>query len=294
MRITDFSHFRMAVEMLGIPSIAGEISRKLRHGDEDVMLENVVCGDDGLYCVIKRGEHFFLTRIILHIVNYKVHFLNQLGRENALLAFRDGDYDAPELRKEIHKYHFSNCQTIKNMFKNDFGKKYKQSHRQDGKFRYMFIENNAVSMEREDQKLNVCTFCLTWFRDKIQQPLQAEKFLPSNFFENIDDAEWLPDCGYPPAATALPNIYPADFVKISKKFRASRNYQCEQCKIDLQHQNLQKFSECHHTDMNVTDNRIANLKCLCIKCHAEQPMHGRIKQQPRYREFLPIWEGNRN
>ncbi len=289
MRLTDFSRFRLAVEMLGIPSIAGGISRELRHGDEDVVLEHVVRGD-GLYSVIKRGEHFFITRIILHIVNYQVYFLNQPGGENALLAFRKDDYDAPELREKIHKYHFSNCQTIKKMFKNNFGKKYKQSHRQDGKFRYIFIEDDKVIKERKDQKLNVCKFCFRWFCDKIQKQLQAKEFLPSDFFDNIDDSEWLPDCGYHPAETALPAIYTEDFAKIAKKIRGLRNYQCEQCKINLQRQDLHKFLHCHHIDMVVTDNRIANLKCLCIKCHAEQPMHGHIKQLSEYLEFLPIWE----
>ena len=290
MKLTDFSRFRAAVTALEIPMVVDEITRALRGGDMDIELEDIICGKNGLYGLIERGGNLFVARIILHITDYKIYFLDRPGNENALRAFHRGDYDAPELRKELHKYHFSHCRTLIRMFKSNHRHRYKQSHRQDGAFRYMFIRDNAVEVDLPEMKLYVCRNCLNWLNEKTEGSLDVETFLPAIFFDQVDSANWLPDCSYETDVSMTFTGYPIDWLEISKKVREKKNYRCEECRIDLQNKSLQKFSHCHHKDGRTENSRIKNLQCLCIKCHAEQPMHGHIKRLPDYQEFLPKWE----
>ncbi len=274
---------------MGIPVIVAKIARDLRVGDMNIKPGDMIYSANGLYGLIERGEHLFITQIILHIAEYQVRFLDGPRKSAALCAFHNSDYDAPELRREIHKYHFSYCKPLKDMFERGRRHRYKQSHRQDGKFRYMFIDGGKVTVDRNEQMLYVCQYCLNWLQQKTGLPLEVKTFLPPTFFENIDNLEWLHDCGYETDEDAGYVGYSDDFKKISKRVRERRDYRCEICKINLSEDSLQKFLDCHHKNANTGDNRIANLLCLCVKCHAEQPMHAHIRQSLRYKEFLPIW-----
>lgn len=289
MKITDFSRFREEVTMLGIPIIAAKIARNLRDGAMDIERADVVCGTNGLYGLIEREGDLFVTQIILHIADKQIKYVHRYGGEGALRALRNKEYDTPELLKTLHKYHFWNCKTLQGMFANKRRDRYKQSHRQDGKFRYRFVENDKI-IDRREQTLNVCQNCFNWLNQQKNFSLTQESFLPANFFENVDSSLWLPDCGYEMDDVARPDKYPDDFKKISKEVRERKGYRCEQCGIDLNTADLREYADCHHKNANKGDNRLANLSCICVKCHAEQYMHGHLKQSPRYQRFLPVWD----
>ena len=290
MKVTDFSRFRAAVTALNISIVASSIVRTLETEGMDIERDDIIPDVRGLYGLIEKNGLLFVTRIILHIFDYKVHFLKNSGNENAFHAFNNGEYDAPELRQALHKYHLVYCQTLDHMFKSKLKHRYKQSRRQDGKFRYMFIDDDTVKIDRKDQKLNVCKNCLSKIWDDGGLYINMDSFLPSSFFENVNVSQWLPDCGYEPAIFANFIGYPNDFKAISKRVREKRKYRCEQCGISLIDDTLQEFLHCHHKDRNPGNSKISNLLCLCIRCHAEQPMHGHMKNLPDYQKFLPIWE----
>jgi hypothetical protein len=47
----------------------------------------------------------------------------------------------------------------------------------------------------------------------------------------------------------------------------------------------------HHISSNKFDCRPENLRCLCIRCHANQPNHGQLRLLPEYKEFELLFPG---
>ena len=62
--------------------------------------------------------------------------------------------------------------------------------------------------------------------------------------------------------------YTKDWEKISREYRESHNYTCEECGITIEDPFDRQFIQVHHINGDKTDNSPNNLKCLCIHCHA--------------------------
>ena len=77
------------------------------------------------------------------------------------------------------------------------------------------------------------------------------------------------------ATTAPINTYSPNWEEISRKYRESVRWECEEekCCIYLGDEETQKFLHTHHINRNKTDNRPTNLRALCVECHAKQPSH---------------------
>lgn len=63
--------------------------------------------------------------------------------------------------------------------------------------------------------------------------------------------------------------YTKDWENISEKYRESRSFRCEKCGITINEPFDRQYMHVHHKNGNKSDNREANLQCLCIKCHSE-------------------------
>ena len=288
----DFFEFRKAIEALGLPILAAEIKRALESGAMDVDFDNLIFGESGIHSLTEKDGNLFLTKVILHIADWDwdIQRLNKVGLETARADFYAGRLDSAALVKAVHKYHFFFCKALKDMFDKGYNHRYKQSHRQDGKFAYKFMEGQTVLHDRKDQMLYPCGYCMNMFRNATDSQVPADEFSPSMFFAQIPQLQWLPDCGYGLDTHHMPDNYPDNFREISQKVRRKRNYRCESCGIDLSARDLQRYADCHHANADRADNRLVNLKCLCVKCHAEQFQHSHMKQSQRYLDFLPIWK----
>ena len=66
--------------------------------------------------------------------------------------------------------------------------------------------------------------------------------------------------------------YTKKWEQISRAYREKRNYTCEKCGLHIENPFDQIYMHVHHKNGNKTDNRTANLQCLCIRCHANVDM----------------------
>lgn len=181
---------------------------------------------------------------------------------------------------ELPKFHTSECHTIKNFIK-------------EGKFeeRYMFSSVKNVNVKdipsgkvHKNLNLNICGNCknhLTDFRNTEE------------FYEYIKTT-------FPKRETTLDIFgYPLNWEKTAKKYKKSKDYNCEQCGIDLDSNTGKRFLEVHHIDGNKTNNHDSNLKALCISCHSQVNERHREnfrteRNQQKLREFEIFKEIHQN
>lgn len=62
--------------------------------------------------------------------------------------------------------------------------------------------------------------------------------------------------------------YTRDWERISREHREKHNYTCEECGLKISNVFDRQYMHVHHIDSNKTNNNVANLKCLCMRCHA--------------------------
>lgn len=68
--------------------------------------------------------------------------------------------------------------------------------------------------------------------------------------------------------------YTNDWVNISTLYRASKNYICEKCGVNLS--SRKGLLHTHHKNGVTHDNSFNNLQALCIVCHGDEPFHRHI------------------
>lgn len=62
--------------------------------------------------------------------------------------------------------------------------------------------------------------------------------------------------------------YTRSWDEISRLFRESHNYTCEECGLHIEDVYDRQYIHCHHIDKNKLNNSESNLKCLCLRCHS--------------------------
>src|SRR5690606_35945580 len=77
------------------------------------------------------------------------------------------------------------------------------------------------------------------------------------------------------ADEVLDDEYTPEFQEISLAYRQAKNWTCEECKMTFA--NDKAALHTHHVNGIRSDNRRTNLRALCVRCHAEQPGHERMK-----------------
>lgn len=213
----------------------------------------------------------------------------EIHGQKALVYIRDWPrYSNRPIRER--KYHIAYCETLKQMERDKRFHRYVLAKRDIPEFIVHILDeqSSAIIEKYENKKLDVCKRCLDALnykgyskKDWNGQKEVFNAFELSEFFEIYKSTKII-NLPTKTDITAPIDIYPDDFDKISKSYRASKNWMCEDCGLNLE--SHKKFLHTHHLDSK-SGNQHYNLRALCIKCHSKMPQHERLKFSPDYKKF---------
>jgi ribosomal protein L28 len=207
---------------------------------------------------------------------------------NVLVYIRDQIVNPQETDRE-YKYHVSYCKTLKEMKNKKRFERYVLTNRTDSYFSVNLRDFSSRKIVEKDIfiKMNVCKNCLKklqyqGYKNHLKDKKIYEKFNLKEFFttyqtyfekEPTHDAETAPEDEY------------ADFFdQIAYSLKDLNDWRCQECGIKLKDD--KEFLDAHHVNGIKSDNRPENLRCLCVKCHASQPLHSHLKLTNRYKRFV--------
>ena len=201
-------------------------------------------------------------------------------------AFRE--YDP---RDKLPKFHVANCKMLEEMRENGRFERYVIPTRVNGRFKMNFIYEFGA--REEICELKVCKLCLVHLQYEGYRDHRSDKEVYDTF--SLDDYFAV----YPKNQirtlpqhtddTAPLNKYGHGFREASQRYRAENGWRCENCGIDLSRPSHRKYLHTHHVNAQKYDDRRENHKALCIRCHAEEPMHTHLKNSPEYWEFVGLY-----
>lgn len=188
-----------------------------------------------------------------------------------------------------NKFHVRDCEVIQDMKKKKRYARYVATSRTDGNFFIDYAAEYGAPVEEKETKLLPCRVCLRELnyggykegghRNSIVSNFRIEDFfgLYSTFFQQR-----------PTKTDQNSNLtkYAEDWANISKRFRGSKNWICEECRVNCSDPEKRKYLHAHHINGDVTNNNFNNLKALCALCHSKQPSHGHMSVSSAVRGAL--------
>lgn len=193
---------------------------------------------DGKVQYQEDGIHIDDTRVYVHQESYQDQYL------------RDG---------KTPKIHIVKCEIMNNPRIKNFTASNDKKHD---------IKNRDTGEIYKGLKLLVCRYC--------QEKLKVDGHYDLADIKDTEDFyDALFDKSQPQEKEVAVDIhgYPFNFRRISKRYKKSKAYTCEQCYIKPNKFHHRKYWHVHHIDGKKTNNETSNLECLCIRCHAKIDDH---------------------
>ncbi len=221
--------------------------------------------------------------------------------EDGTLGYKDSRVlvyirDIRDYGREIQlpRFHVAYCRTIAEMKEDHRFERYVVATRDDGNFLL-----NKMSGQRRSthwERLNVCQNCLNslnfdGFSYSLHKGKRADlvsEFTIPRFFEKYPKSLHLRRPKHDFISAPL-NDYTPDFAQISRSVKSARGYRCEECNRTPE----ARFLHVHHINGQKNDNSDANLRVLCMGCHAAAPRHGHMKDLPGFEEFQRKYDADR-
>lgn len=265
---TMFEELVTAVRYLGVNIVAQSNKLLAALTTDGIVVEDersIVRTQSGIYGLLPDGR---IVKTILHITQ-KALYTNEV----------------PEIQ-DCHKYHLFNCGTLEMMQSIGRGERYRMASRGDGLFNYTITRRDVIVRQYSgDQgaKLSFCRNCLAIYQSRYNRhgryPFSLKRFIETNDLHtdvavrriDLDD---------------VPNVYADDWAEIARRIKEIKEYTCEGCSINLSATELRRYLQAHHIDGQLSNNVMANIKILCIACHAEQPLHAHIRNDRTYAAFI--------
>lgn len=185
--------------------------------------------------------------------------------------------NSPEKAK---RYHVSDCQTLQRMRVQNRFERYVVTNNASGVFKVVALDWRTQKREEIEADLKVCKDCLVSldYQGYAKENQTGKKRIWSEFQIEIFLNQHSPSFSEVPRYndnTEPQGGYQDDWAEISKKYRESNNWTCEECGVQLEsHKGL---LDTHHINGRTEDNNPNNLKALCKICHNKQPMHSNYR-----------------
>ncbi len=198
------------------------------------------------------------------------------GRQ-VLLYIQDhgaGVQDALDNGDSGRKFHVAFCRTLEEMHSKGRYGRYVATNDLSGEFYITGYDFDSREHIDGKTRLKVCKNCLGRLnyrcagrtRDQIVAAFDIEAFFDTykSFFPHMPRRR----------AGEFDGQYTADWGEVSRRYKATKNFTCENCHLDLR--KVSSLLHVHHINGVKTNNSPANLKALCIQCHSQQPYHKHI------------------
>jgi hypothetical protein len=168
------------------------------------------------------------------------------------------------------KFHVADCSTLQKKRADGTFERYVMTNDLSNQFLITGTDWRTRRSRSESVELQVCKNCLKRlnYKDYSRNYEAFTEFSIAEFFTT-----------YSSFFTSLPSrfvgdedgSYNDDWAMISAKYRASKNYLCESCGVDLS--KYKHLLHTHHKSGVKSNNRPSNLQALCIDCHRKQTNH---------------------
>ena len=214
----------------------------------------------GGYTVVKP------TDVIFKNGRGNVEFQNDKGENGIYIKDSYGHYhqvfmykrDYHLIRYGSPKFHICQCDTI-------------QEFMDSGGFRdhYRYANTNEVKVldmdnglrEETVSDLQLCAYCANMLSAQYHRGMPLENFVEilkaAGETDQEEEAKEVDIFGYV-----------KKWQQISDAKRLVENYTCEICGYQADNMFDRRFIHVHHKDGNKLNNKLSNLQCLCIHCHA--------------------------
>jgi hypothetical protein len=204
-----------------------------------------------------------------------------------ILIGPDGERVIVYIPEAGHKYHITNCSTLKSMYSAGRYNRYVVSKRGDGRF--------TIDIGRSTERivrLEVCLNCLSGIRNNRRYSKGDTKF--GGLGSKFDVKTWMSQAVFEnnmpkPRYTEIDmpkNEYTKEFPEISRRLKEGAGYRCSECYLNLSAPENRKYLHVHHKNGLKFDNGYNNLQVLCIRCHAKKYQHSRMQKLIEYQEFI--------
>lgn len=197
---------------------------------------------------------------------------------------------------DLPRFHFAWCSTLETMKNNNRFGRYVTAASDKGEFEIIHV---ARSHQRQKVKLDVCMNCLDCvsYKDYKNKNWSARNLIKNDFsikdyFEQYP-RNYLKQKPLHTSISAPINQYPENWNAISLRYKTKMNFTCEKadCRINLSSFDHRKFIQVHHRNGQKNECQESNLECLCLGCHAQEPMHNHMKTQRLFSEFQAFRRG---
>ncbi len=177
------------------------------------------------------------------------------------------------------KFHVMDCRTLRNMRAAGRGERYSVRNGLGNTFPVHGVTKYRKKIEGVEAELVVCKNCLN---ESNYKGYRSHSVRRKDIFSEFDLEEFFTTYSsyfkHPPigADNKRANEYTTDWKSVSAQFRASKEWICESCGIDLSDPSHKYLLHTHHINGQRRDNNFANLKALCKDCHSKEPYHERL------------------